>query len=48
VYKTKADLDAHRQTPHLAHYLAHIDEYLVEPRSVTRYWSVFPTDEGAW
>src|SRR5687767_3687353 len=46
VYKTPADMDAHRQTPHLAHYLAHIEEYLVEPRTATRFMSVFPADDG--
>lgn len=46
VYRDKAAADAHRQTPHYAHWAAHIEEYVAEPRTATRYWTVFPSDEG--
>lgn len=45
VYRDKEAVTAHRQTPHLAHWAAHIDEYTVEPRVATRFWTVFPTDD---
>ncbi|MCW5852512.1 MAG: antibiotic biosynthesis monooxygenase [Anaerolineae bacterium] len=48
VYRDKTAVEAHRQTPHYAHWMTHIEEYLVAPRTATRYWSLFPTDEAAW
>lgn len=46
VYRDPEAVTAHRQTPHLAHWMAHIDEYTVEPRVATRYWTIFPSDEN--
>lgn len=43
IYRTPDDMAAHRQTPHFAHYIAHIEEYLVEPRTSTRYVGLYLT-----
>jgi autoinducer 2-degrading protein len=46
VYVDQAAADAHKQTAHYARWQDAVAEMLTEPRTRTRYASVFPAEDG--
>ena len=46
VYADQAAADAHKQTAHYARWQDAVAEMMAEPRTRTRYTSVFPAEDG--
>ena len=46
VYVDQAAVDAHKQTPHYARWQDAVAEMMSEPRTRTRFTSVFPDEDG--
>jgi len=48
VYRSAADVDAHKQTPHYALWRQKVEAMMAEPRRGIKYQSLFPKAEAEW
>jgi autoinducer 2-degrading protein len=46
VYRSQADTEKHRETPHYNHWRAAVEALQVEPRTKMVYENVFPDEQG--
>ncbi|MCX7935605.1 MAG: antibiotic biosynthesis monooxygenase [Planctomycetota bacterium] len=48
VYRSPADVDAHKQTAHYAAWRQKVEDMMAEPRKGVKYQPLFPLAEGEW